>query len=166
MSARRWKVFTEGGDVRGVDVRGVDVRHLAPGDRDQRWSASHGMHESTSYVSAAVAVMHLAARLGWPAVELLAPGHVSRATLAADNAALRAELDDLRGRLSRTASRLADLERTSAALAYDATLAALRRGPVASVCTRCHEERARWCAGCGFCEATCCACPGDEGSAA
>jgi hypothetical protein len=90
-----------------------------------------------------------------------------RDALIGDNAALRIELDDLRGRLSRTASRLADLERTSAALAYDATLAALRRAPVVSRCGACHEERARWCAGCGLCEATCCACTlGDEGSAA
>ena len=87
-------------------------------------------------------------------------------TALADNATLRAELDDLRGRLSRTANRLADLERTSAALTHDAALAALRRAPVVSRCGACHEERARWCAGCGFCEATCCACPGDEGSAA
>ena len=161
MSAQRWKVSRD-----GATVRDVDVRHLAPGDRDERWSASHGVHESTSYVSATVAVMRLAARLGWPAVEILAPGHVSRATLIGDNTALRTELDDLRGRLSRTASRLADLERTSAALAYDATLAALRRAPVVSRCGACHEERSRWCASCGLCEATCCACPGDEGSAA
>jgi hypothetical protein len=105
--------------------------------------------------------------LGLPVIEVLAPGEVSRADLEADNATLRAELDDLRGRLSRTASRLADLERTGAALTYDAALAALRRGPVVSVCARCNEERARWCAGCGLCEATCCACTlGDEGSAA
>lgn len=78
----------------------------------------------------------------------------------ADNATLRAELDDLRGRLSRTAARLADLERAGAALDFDATLAALRRVPVRQWCGRCGEERTRWCAGCGYCETTCCVCPG------
>jgi len=91
---------------------------------------------------------------------------IERDTARADNTALRAELDDLRGRLSRTANRIADLERASAALMHDAVLSAIRRGPVVSVCATCHEERTRWCEGCGFCEATCCACPSDEGSAA
>ena len=157
-----WGVAVESGRVHAVEVVPAELGWTVPG-----WPSHDGTDDAVTARTQREIVLRWATTYHrWLVVELIAPGDVSRATLAYDNATLRAELDDLRGRLSRTANRLADLERTSAALTHDAALAALRRGPVVSRCGACHEERARWCAGCGFCEATCCACPGDEGSAA
>lgn len=86
---------------------------------------------------------------------------------AADNAALRAELDDLRGRLSRTGAALIGAVRVRCdECGRPATKH--RSQSRFNFCDRCahgddytdlpHAAALR--------EATCCACPGDEGSAA
>jgi len=93
--AETWRVVDETGAAHEVTVerRGAGA--------EERWWAYNGTREALSYRGARHAVTHLGQ--SWGVVEVLAPGAISRADLAAEVAhlegrrgALLAEIDRLR----------------------------------------------------------------------